>query len=344
MKISLILIVFAFEFILFSNAKSGEEQFALVQFIHNSSDSRLEKVDIYANGTLIADNIEFQSATNYMYLLANTEYHFSINHNTSIGFTDQVLAVNSFPLFKPYGEYVIIINGVGLGDFNLGSKDRNIALNLSIFNGIKGDVFPEVIELNLYHGVTDAPSFDIYDNKNKSLVSSNLKYDNAMGWKTIKDINSEIKISENLDIFSQYGIFNIPFSEFKGKSLFLITSGFLTPDDEPDGNKERGFESYVVTSDGTVILLDLVSSVDRNLSESSNLYPNPSSNMIEIVLKDAFSKSYNIYNNNSELMLSNLFENQSKIKINMSQLTSGKYFIIIETDKGQVFKSFLISK
>lgn len=321
-----------------------QEYMPMVQIIHNSADPKAAEVDIYINGELALDNFAFRSATEYLPFMANTEYEVSINLPTSENVEDGQVSLVSLPMLEADMEYIVIANGV-IGDgFNSGADGREIAFDLYITEGMSESDDESVVIVNAFHGATDAPAVDIYDNDGNELIIENLDYANDIGWTPFDPIDANLKVTANGSPETVVGIYSAPLSLFAGKSLYLIASGFLSPEDEQGGSSEQEFGVYAITAGGEVIKLDLFNSVNITLSEKSNLYPNPSSNQIEVKLDGAVSSSYKIFNNKSDLLLENNTTETDRLSIDLNSLTNGNYFVVIETNKGQVFKKFIVTK
>ncbi len=320
------------------------DELASIQVIHNSSDPKLTIVDVYFNDELFIDNFEFRSSTPYLPVMADTDYNVSINSATSTNVDDGAIDLFYIPTLEVDSEYVFILSGV-IGDgFNSGADGRDIEFGLYATDGLSESLSPEIVTINAYHGSTDAPAVDVLEAESDGLIIEYLDYGNEIGWTPYDIIDTKLKITESANIENVFGVYLAELTLFKGKSLFIFTSGFLSPGDEPNGTSEQEFGLYAATSDGNTIKLDLVNSVNLELSDKSNLYPNPSSNLIEIELDGAISNSYKIYNNKSELMIANESNNTSRLSIDINQLNAGNYFVIIETNKGDVFKKFIVTK
>lgn len=325
--------------------EEGEEDMAMVQIIHNSADPKLSEVDIYVNGELVLDNFAFRNATQYLPFMANTEYEISINLATSTSVEDSQMSLVTLPMLEGDTEYNLIANGVIGNGFNSGADGRDIAFNLFIIDAMSESFDESVVTINAFHGATDAPAIDVYNNDGNDLVIENLDYTNDIGLTPFDAFDVDLKLTAyGITPQSVIGIYKAPLSMFLGESILIMTSGFLTPEDEQGGSSEQEFGVYAVTVNGEVIKLDLFNSVNRYLSNNSKLYPNPSSNQIEIELEGAVSSSYKIYNNKSDLLLENNTTETNRLSIDLNTLTNGNYFVVIETNKGQVFKKFIVNK
>jgi hypothetical protein len=65
------------------------------------------------------------------------------------------------------------------------------------------------------------------------------------------------------------------------------------------------------------------------------IYPNPSTNVIELDFEDKEEQiKLNVINIHGQQVLSNKFENTEHIKLSVADLSSGIYFIKIVTNQG----------
>ena len=80
-----------------------------------------------------------------------------------------------------------------------------------------------------------------------------------------------------------------------------------------------------------------------NLTSNSQLFPNPTQNEISIDTHSlTFIKSINIYNNVGQLVFTQIIDNKEDIvKLDVSLLSSGIYFMVIDSDKGLSKEKFI---
>ncbi|TCL65348.1 putative secreted protein (Por secretion system target), partial [Mariniflexile fucanivorans] len=109
----------------------------------------------------------------------------------------------------------------------------------------------------------------------------------------------------------------------------------------------------LVTSNGLCASLDVtgapivvessLSIDDNNLNKSLKIYPNPViDDLILNNLKGINIKSVNLYDVSGRIVKSiNLNNNVPNIRINISNLNTGTYFILIDSDMGQLRKQLM---
>ncbi|MEI6489222.1 MAG: T9SS type A sorting domain-containing protein [Bacteroidota bacterium] len=82
--------------------------------------------------------------------------------------------------------------------------------------------------------------------------------------------------------------------------------------------------------------------IDEILEQNNvSVYPNPASNTITIESTKCKVQSIKIYNVLGEQVNSLKLTGNSKIEIDVSNLTQGVYFVEVETEKGIVRKKFV---
>lgn len=124
---------------------------ARVQIIHNSPSPT---VDIYANGNLLLDDFEFQTATAFEDLPAETMLDIGVALSDSESAADTLV---NFPVLFESGEsYVVVANGI------VGDADNPFTLAVSDM-GQEASTDDESLQIMAFHGSPGAPAVDIND-------------------------------------------------------------------------------------------------------------------------------------------------------------------------------------
>lgn len=100
---------------------------------------------------------------------------------------------------------------------------------------------------------------------------------------------------------------------------------------------------YCGYSNVTIAPNCLLNTNSFNLTSNSQLFPNPTQNEISIDTHSlTFIKSINIYNNVGQLVFTQIIDNKEDIvKLDVSLLSSGIYFMVIDSDKGLSKEKFI---
>ncbi len=246
-----------------------EEFFAQAQIIHNAADPALGSVDIYLNGELAVDNFEFQSATPYIDVPAETEITIEI---TAAGEEDVLL---DFTGMLDEGQtYTIIAQGVGNpDDFAPNPDGLSIDASLEIIEGTLTESVTDLVELLLFHGVTDAPTVDVLNALTGNPIATGLSYTDASDYVQLPPDVYFIDIAVEMPLFT----FEVDVTGLTGQAVTVLASGFVDPDANQDG---EAFTLIAVLADGTVIELETATSIDDPSERPDAFileqnYPNP---------------------------------------------------------------------
>lgn len=312
---------------------------ANVQIIHNSSDPAAASVDIFINGELAREDINFRSATEFIELPANTNLNIVVTPadagiEAGVEFTDNI--------FEAGVNYHVIASGV-LDPTQFASNPDGVdtAFFLDIISGVSLSVEDEdSFSFLISHGATDAPAVDVIVRGGANLAQ-NLSY---------TDITSEyISVptgTYTVDIAptgndTPVASFEADVSALGGSTAIVLASGFLTPDDDQDGEP---FGLLLVLTDGTTAMLPTMStSVDDQISglpqqfELNQNYPNPfnPSTKIEYSLPQAANVQISVYNVMGQ-QVAKLINNEKQsagyhtISFDAGNLASGMYLYRIQ--------------
>ena len=309
---------------------------ARVQIIHNSADPAVASVDIYVDGTLTLSDIAFRSATGFIELASNTAIDIGLTpagQPLSSGITFQ----NN--IFDP-GNYYVVASGVlDPSGFQANPSGEDIDLELLVIPGAEmsapdGDTF----SFRIHHGSTDAPAVDISARDVMALA------DNVVYGTTTAEYTNVPAASYTIDVApagdDPIASFEADANALGGQSALVLASGFLTPNDDQDGEP---FGLLLVLADGSTALLpgvstsiDEIDGVPQQFALEQN-YPNPfnPSTQIEYALPQAADVQISVYNvvgQRVALLLNN--EQQSAgyhtVSFDASNLASGMYLYRIQ--------------
>ena len=139
---------------------------------------------------------------------------------------------------------------------------------------------------------------------------------------------------------------NLPFDDanndgyiaFKIKTLPTLVTGDTFTN---DASIYFDYNFPIVTNKATTTIKTLLSVQDFEFSNYFNVYPNPVSDVLNITAKaNVEVKSINIYNMLGQLVL--VIPNaQTVSKVDVSNLTSGNYFVKINSDNGTSSTKFI---
>ena len=232
-------------------------QSANVQIVHNSP---YPTVDIYVDGVVALEDVEYRQSTELLELPTNT----------TVGIAPaggDVIASFDFAL-EDGEDYVVVASGI------VGNETTPFDLKASVLETEAED--EDMFALQVMHGVTDAPAVDIY--ANGVLLVENLAYGDFTGYVEVpaEDYTLDITVHGEEDVVAS---FSAPLTGLDGGTGLVYASGFLTPTDQ-----DSAFtlmlttpSGYVVELPGTEAVLELDDNdnmISKNFTVLPN-YPNP---------------------------------------------------------------------
>ncbi len=219
-------------------------QTANVQIVHNSP---YPTVDIYVDGVVALEDVEYRASTGLLELPVNT--------TVGIAPADgDVIASFDFAL-EEGEDYIVVASGI------VGDTDHPFEL---LASGLETEAEDDgMFALQVMHGVTDAPAVDIY--ANGILLVDSLAYGDFAGYLQVPadDYTLDITAHGEEDVVIS---FSAPLSGFGGGAAVVYASGFLAPTDQ-----DSAFTLILTTPLGDVIDLSTTT-----LAVSENGIINPS--------------------------------------------------------------------
>lgn len=145
-------------------------------------------------------------------------------------------------------------------------------------------------------------------------------------WTSIWD-ESMVGVFENWIYYEQI----LDLNEYQGESYFQFAFNYVGTD---------GAAAYL-----DEILLDVETSISNQNTQDKpiHLYPNPSSNYVNIQSEDKI-QSISIYNMMGQLVLNKMIASETHIQLSTSFLNNGNYIIKVESTQGIETLSLSISK
>lgn len=246
-------ILAAFALLLLS-AGTAKAQTARMQVIHNSPDYIIDTVDVWANNTLIADNVVFRKATQ-MIAIDSGDYVITIAKKFSADTTaaTSLLKVNAFRIDS--GKiYLAVISGVvdtTQYATNPGGLDRSLAFKtINTYNNI---ATTNRVALYFANGVPDAAPFDL-----NKIIAAPTKLGNDIAYGNISDSTVFTLANHMLNLTSAdstmfEGAFKLTTTGLSTKVGVIFTSGVYTQTGNP--TPAKAMKVFVAYSDGSVVEL-----------------------------------------------------------------------------------------
>ena len=245
---------------------------ARAQIIHNSADPGAGSVDIYVNDALALDDVAFQTATGFIDLPAG-DVKIDIAPPTSMNVSESIF---SKTLSLNAGETYVVVASGSLAE----GAENGFDLFASV--GREQSSLEGGVDLNIFHGATDAPAVDVVVAGVDPLLvlADDISFGQFTGFLSVPsdDYRLDLLTGDQTVIVAQYfaplqsrGLTDLP--------LTVMASGFLAP-----GMDEAPIGLYYVTPSGgefqaLIILSDVanegvIDEVPGEFTLHGN-YPNP---------------------------------------------------------------------
>jgi hypothetical protein len=308
-----------------------------VQVIHNSASA--PTVDVFINGGKAVPGLQFRKATPFVNLDAGVPLTVALKGASASNDT-------SNPAFKRVYElagdesYTLVATGLlSTMGYAANPEGRNRSFDITVMPGAREisstSATNNNVDVRVLHGCTDAPKVDVRVQGGPTLVN-NAGFRDFTPYLSAPNQDLVLEVTDS----TQSGVvaaFNAPLTAFADSAIVVIASGFLTPSNNQNG---PGFGLLAVTKSGNAILLPLVTSVFRTLSESGfTLFPNPSSGrfMIQSTKGEKVMEAQAIGLDGKSISLEiNPMETGTEIS---GSLKSGLYMLKTKTAKGEWLSS-----
>lgn len=292
---------------------------ASLQVIHNSAEPAADTVDIYANGSLLLNDVAFRTATPYLNVPAGVDIELGVAPKTS----NRAGGTGAASIIQATKQTINLPNGstfVGIAN-GLLSGDKLFSIFASA--GSKSTTAPNV-GLKFFHGATDAPAVDIIA-RGVTTLAPNLSYGNfssdyvaAPATKYIVDVNAA---GTSTTVVS----YDVDLTGLDGGSAIVFASGLLNPN-----GAQKGFAVLAALPNGTVVTFPVsqttglfVESLERN---SNLVYPNPATSNITINNANVTSIEFA---DNTGSVVKTIRENVPSA-IDISDLKTGLYMVKVQ--------------
>jgi len=126
--------------------------------------------------------------------------------------------------------------------------------------------------------------------------------------------------------------------DFKPTSVHLRSTANIINASQMD----HKFDNIKITGLKTVPTNIIALTINEQLAQSFNLYPNPATNIVNITNNENISiKQVEIYDVTGKLINTQNFNNETEIQLNIEALTSGTYLLHLQTNEGTTIKKLI---
>jgi len=320
---------------------------ARVQVLHNSADAAAQIVDIWLNDQLLLDDFTFQTASPFVDLPAETDIDIVIQPSNSTD-TTNAIARFTYNLVADM-KYILIANGIVSANGYSPVQPFDIYVydmaREEATNGSNTDIL-------VFHGSTDAPVVDVVEIfAGAGTIVNNLSYGQFAGYLELPTADYQLDIRNEAGD-ATVATFNAPLASLglQGEAITLVASGFLNPANNSNG-PAFGLLA-VLPAGGPFIALGSTTGIDDNAfySENFSSYPNPVSDKlnIEFSLESDSDVNYQVISSTGKVFLNNrigfLNSSQHKVEMDLSDLPSGLYVVILNAGNSRITSKVQVIK
>lgn len=312
---------------------------ARLQVIHNAADPAAASVDVYINGSLELDNFAFRQATPYIDIPAGVPINIGVAPGSSTSAAD---TLKNFTVTFENGEtYLAVANGVVAPSSFAANPDQvSTAFTLFLQNGMREAALNSSdVDFRVIHGASDAPTVDVF--AGTSVLVDNAPYAAITPYISVPADEYILDVKPAADNSITVASFSAPLTGLAGQSTVVLASGFLTPSANQNG---QAFTLIAVLADGTVIPLELVTSIeDATYGSGISIFPNPAQDFVTISSQNKSIQSVTI----TDIMGKNIAllapeNNNEAITIPVNTMTTGLYYVTITHDTESIVTKLLV--
>lgn len=259
-------------------SNTARPQTGLIQIINNCPDDQLDKMDIYINGVLRINDLNFRNATAFLEYEADEDLELGFAPRTSTG-PDDILSTRSFN-FVDHQQHLVIVNGIISSE----GYDPAPALDIIVINAPRStSAQPGNTDIVVVNGCTDCGSIDLSEVLGETLADD-LEYEGVTDHNERPTLDRVLKLSDQAG--NLLGNFDAPFATLglQDSAITVLTSGFRNPMHNNDGPALGLW--VALFSGGALIELGPPSSVGIGNAKEANIsvWPNPATDLLHIDL------------------------------------------------------------
>ncbi len=214
----------------------------LVNIAHNAADLALSSVDVWVNGALAADNLDFQTCTGYMTVPAETSAYVVVSNAASVDDTDPIFSTNL--TLDPSKDYLVIATGI----YSESGYTPAPAFELVVHETMMTSTGSGIWSILTFGGATDQVTVDLEYLTEGTTLFNDITYGAFHGTGYVEAEAGNISVDMTDDTgnnsLGQYCL-QLPF--IGPAAITLVSSGFVNPAENSNG---APFGWYFVTPFG----------------------------------------------------------------------------------------------
>lgn len=209
---------------------NAQAQTARVQVIHNCADAAASQVDIYLDGTLIQDDLDFRTATPFVDITAGSPIMVGVAPGNSTSVTDTIYNITT--TLTPGSTYIAVANGIVSSTGYIPAPDFGLDIYAM---GREAATNSSNTDLLVMHGSTDAPTVDARSGI-ETLVDDISYGSFSSGYLELPTNDYKIRVT-NTTGSNTVQTYSAPLSTLNldGAAGVVLASGFLNPANNSNG-------------------------------------------------------------------------------------------------------------
>jgi len=305
----------------------AQNETAEVQLIHNSADPSAEIVDVYLDGTLVADDFEFRTSSDFIEVPAEQAINIDVAPQNSTDVSESIYNLNT--TLTADETYVAVANGV-LDPSQFDSSVNTIDFGIDVFAGAQqSSTNTGETSVLVHHGSTDAPTVDVVNNADDAVLVDDISYTEFDGYLDLptQDYVINVEAADNSSVVASYAA-NLQSLGLADSAITVVASGFLDPSANQNG-ADFGLWAALPSAGPLVELAETIGT-DAFTDSNFNYYPNPVEQRLNIS-SNGIVDDVQIFNMLGQEVI-HVEPNTESPQINMSGLQSGAYMMKVSID------------
>jgi len=287
-----------------------------IQFLHNSADPELAKIDLYVNDVLGINSFDFQSASGSLTFPSGIELVIKLSSDSANGPNESFFSKSINVTANQ--ESIAIISGLNGSNFDP-IEPLDIYMNEAQTSASIGSN----TDIIFFNASTDFGSAGL---KETSILNSDLfsdvNYGEFSSYISLPTANYKVDLFSNGEKFSSSGL-NLDNYSLSGAAITLMTSGFV--DTAANSNGEEFGLWFARSSAGKFTKLSSPLSIESIHQNKLHIFPNPSSSIINIESSENIEE-VNIFNSLGQSVM-NETDCKSPKQIDVSNFPRGVYIL-----------------
>lgn len=212
------------------------EEAARLQIVHDSADPAASQVDIYADSELLAENVEYRTATPFLTYPSGVALEFAVTEPGVADPDDNVLS-STFEFTAGSSQIAVVSGVIDPGEFPDNPDDLDTDLAFYAFGGALESGTSGSARLLGFHGLIDAPTvgLELTADGDDFELSDELAYGEFTGYLAAPaDPDAILTVLPNSPPMNSIVDFSIDLDGFSGEAALLSISGIFDGDTDPD--------------------------------------------------------------------------------------------------------------